>query len=107
MSLVRCLSCSRHVRPLEAACPFCGATERTPLRPRTSVPRLGRAAILAFGTTVAAGACTGSTPEPAPAPSEARTSGGERAPAPPTPPQPSTYDPDDAGDPVPLYGGAY
>ena len=55
MSLRPCVSCTRHVRNTETACPFCGAN--LPLA-STAVPRsvvgLGRAAIMAFGMTAAA-----------------------------------------------------
>ena len=53
--LIPCPSCGRHVRRTESACPFCAASvsfEHVPTRPMPSV-RLGRAAIFAFGATVA------------------------------------------------------
>lgn len=57
-TLVPCAGCGRHVRTSDAACPFCGqsiesdATSRAP--GRTHGARLGRAAIFAFGATIAA-----------------------------------------------------
>ncbi len=52
--LVACVSCARHVRVSEAACPFCGAVLPDSLRstPRREPPgvRLSRAALFAFGT---------------------------------------------------------
>lgn len=53
--LIPCPSCGRHVRRTESACPFCAASvsfEHVPARPMPSA-RLGRAAIFAFGATVA------------------------------------------------------
>ena len=56
--LAPCVSCARHVRVTEDACPFCGAALAASLResapPRGPAVRLGRAALLAFsalGTT--------------------------------------------------------
>jgi hypothetical protein len=50
-----CPQCSRHVRADEARCPFCDraieALDRAPAAPST---RLGRAALMAFGTAVVA-----------------------------------------------------
>jgi pimeloyl-ACP methyl ester carboxylesterase len=54
-----CPQCSRHVRSDEARCPFCdsdcsvGASDRGPAAPSPST-RLGRAALMAFGTAVVA-----------------------------------------------------
>jgi len=62
MSLAPCPSCSRHVRRIERACPFCSAhlslAEPPPRRP---IERLGRAAIFTFGAAIAttASACAG------------------------------------------------
>lgn len=57
--LVPCPDCDRHVRIIEAVCPFCGETLPASLRNRVAPPlptqRLGRAARFAFGA-VAAGA---------------------------------------------------
>ena len=54
--LVPCPLCERHVRATEAACPFCGATADFAKIPVVGMPkaRLGRAAMFAFGATVAA-----------------------------------------------------
>ncbi len=55
MSLRPCLSCTRHVRNSETACPFCGANLPASSAPvPRSVVGLGRAAIMAFGMTAAA-----------------------------------------------------
>lgn len=62
MSCLRpCPGCERHINAKEPSCPFCAA-EFPALEPgacadlkTTSVGRLGRAAIMAFGVTVAAG----------------------------------------------------
>ena len=53
--LVPCSSCARHVRASEAACPFCGSSLENDLSKVPGVPtsRLGRAALFAFGATVA------------------------------------------------------
>lgn len=61
--LAPCPGCSRHVRALETACPFCGSTLDAQFRAaaarRTSTParRLGRAALFAFGSAVASSGC--------------------------------------------------
>lgn len=54
-SLLPCPSCARHVRRSETGCPFCGARLSLGALPERAMPaqRLGRAALLAFGTTVA------------------------------------------------------
>ncbi len=55
--LAPCPSCRRHLRVAERDCPFCGAPIASgSLVARTSVPRrtLGRAAIFAFGSAIAA-----------------------------------------------------
>ena len=62
--LVPCPGCERHVRYDEAACPFCRTTlalADTP-PPRVPATRLGRAALFAFGASLAAGvvACSSS-----------------------------------------------
>ncbi len=66
-TLIPCGGCGRHVRANESACPFCGATIEAEAAAR-AVPsagaRLGRAALFAFGATIAvtATACGGGTP---------------------------------------------
>jgi hypothetical protein len=63
--LVPCPSCNRHVRKLEASCPFCSAElSLTHLAPPT-LPRarLSRAATFAFGASLAVAACGGDTEE--------------------------------------------
>jgi hypothetical protein len=54
--LVPCTACQRHVRASETACPFC-ATALDPAHaaePTLPTQRLGRAALFAFGATLAA-----------------------------------------------------
>ena len=60
--LFACPSCERHVRCDEVDCPFCGVALGTPPGPRP-LPRghLGRAALLAFGTAIAAASCSEET----------------------------------------------
>jgi hypothetical protein len=67
--LVACLSCARHVRVSEAACPFCGAVLAESLRasapPEPPGVRLARAALFAFGAgtlAIAPGCGSSSTP---------------------------------------------
>ena len=65
--LTPCPGCSRHVAANESQCPFCeaplGARERAT---ETPLPRLGRAAVMAFGaavaTTVTLAACGNAKP---------------------------------------------
>ncbi|MBX7194890.1 MAG: hypothetical protein K1X94_22750 [Sandaracinaceae bacterium] len=57
MSLRPCSSCGRHVRHSESACPFCAtALESIAERGPILLPRAGRAAIMAFGATLATAA---------------------------------------------------
>ena len=50
MSLRPCVSCTRHVRSTESACPFCGThLPEAANAPTRSIAGLGRAAIMAFG----------------------------------------------------------
>ena len=51
--LVVCLGCKRHVRIGDPICPFCGGTARGARPPQRAVAGLGRAALMAFGATVA------------------------------------------------------
>jgi hypothetical protein len=92
MSLRPCLSCGRHVRASESACPFCRASlEPTPTPPSgAAVGRLGRAALFAFGATTVVAA-------------SASVEGCNVAPAYGTPPIDSGMV--DSGGPSPLYGG--
>lgn len=59
--LLPCPGCSRHVRALDAICPFCGdalpASLRTQMKPRLPTKRMGRSAILAFGAALTAAGC--------------------------------------------------
>jgi hypothetical protein len=65
-ALVPCSRCARHVRAREGSCPFCGATIDAALAAKATaaaerrVPRMGRAAVVAFGASVALAACGGS-----------------------------------------------
>lgn len=54
--LVPCPHCQRHVRVAESVCPFCHASVDLSAHPEPRLPqsRLGRAALFAFGATVAA-----------------------------------------------------
>lgn len=57
-TLVPCAGCGRHVRTSDAACPFCGHTIESDASARATArthgARLGRAALFAFGATIAA-----------------------------------------------------
>ncbi|MBW2460023.1 MAG: hypothetical protein JRH11_00155 [Deltaproteobacteria bacterium] len=62
MTLEACRSCSRHMHITESVCPFCAAPVLAGFAERSRrrvlpVGRIGRAAILAWGTTVGAWAC--------------------------------------------------
>lgn len=60
-ALVPCSACARHVRSTASSCPFCGGELlAVPARARVT-PRLGRAALVAFGATAMLGACGGSS----------------------------------------------
>jgi hypothetical protein len=62
--LLPCPACQRHVRVRETSCPFCGAGLALSDSPPPVLPRarLGRAALFAFGATIAgAAACGGET----------------------------------------------
>jgi hypothetical protein len=56
--LLPCSACSRHVRADEATCRFCGAPIDARFLPPDTTRRLGRAAVFAFGATVAVAACS-------------------------------------------------
>jgi hypothetical protein len=68
--LVPCPSCERHLRASETTCPFCGSAVDLSGLPPPALPnrRLSRAALVAFGATIAAGvaatSCGGDTDEP-------------------------------------------
>lgn len=56
--LALCRSCSRHVRPNEVACPFCGAPPPFAAgRAPTGASRLTRVAAFSLGATLAAAGC--------------------------------------------------
>jgi len=63
-----CVHCARHVRSDESECPFCqGALAIETEPPPMPRGRIGRAAIMAFGTAVATAAvvaCGDSNPKP-------------------------------------------
>lgn len=70
-TLVPCSSCGRHVRASEEACPFCGAhvsCDASNTAVPTSKARLGRAALFAFGATIAATTASACALYGAPAP---------------------------------------
>lgn len=83
--LAPCASCHRHVRSGES-CPFCGSGPvlAAPAPAAPPIGRLGRAAILAFGATLGAGAlasgCVAAYGTPAP-PVDAGADSGAVAPA--------------------------
>jgi hypothetical protein len=132
MRLRPCAQCGRHVRDAERRCPFCAAALE-PAAPAVGpiVPRgIGRAALLAFGALATAPGCTDPSPvgglDAASEPTDAWV-GGDAASGPPdaahrdAPIPPSdtggggnlyggppadAANGDDAGGPVPLYGGA-
>jgi hypothetical protein len=59
MSQLRpCDVCGRHVRVVEARCPFCDAALALASSPRPHVPRLRRAALFAFGAATTAATTT-------------------------------------------------
>jgi len=63
VSLIPCESCNRHIALTESACPFCGRTVGPDAAAKVRAwpaARLGRAAIVAFGTTVAGASCSDS-----------------------------------------------
>jgi hypothetical protein len=132
--LVPCRACSRHIRNLEAACPFCGtAAEPSAAAPRElPARRLSRAALALASMTAIAGcgketttaAAYGGPPPVAldaePPVTQAPAYGAppmieDAAPPPPTPPADAgTVKPADAGTrpspnithpPAPAYGG--
>ncbi len=58
-ALVPCYECSRHVRPDETHCPFCGeSVPFVPIRPARRWRHLGRAALLGFAAATMS-ACGG------------------------------------------------
>lgn len=88
VALIPCSCCKRHVRRDEDACPFCAARVPADVHPAPEAPRLGRAAVFLFATTVVGGlttqACKGSpTPQKATEPAAIVASyGGPPGPAP-------------------------
>lgn len=65
-TLAPCVACGRHVRASEVRCPFCAEAlplERAPSVSDAATPsvRMSRAAIIAFGLTMAASACASNT----------------------------------------------
>ncbi|MFK7989794.1 MAG: hypothetical protein AB8I08_27495 [Sandaracinaceae bacterium] len=111
MNMVPCPGCTRHVRSADTHCPFCGDALPLALRQqrRAVAPRMGRAAMFAFGAAMAVSTASGcddtSTPE-VDSGSEVDAGGGV-APAYGAPAEDAgTPDPDGGGGPAPLYGGA-
>lgn len=129
-ALVPCPGCHRHVASREATCPFCEGVLESAGSIRLVPPRLGRAATFAFGATlagvagcseahVAPDAGTG-TDAPAGPDAPGGTDVGEATDAGVPTDSGSAIDagldaggvappygipPDDAGEPMPLYGG--
>jgi hypothetical protein len=58
-TLVPCSACARHVRHPASSCPFCGSRIEVGARQARVVPRMGRAAMVAFGATALLAACGG------------------------------------------------
>lgn len=115
MRLVSCSGCERHVRADDEACPFCGAAVEAPPEPtgRRPVGRLGRAAMFAFGASLALAGCADDRDPPAPAygtpPMDAGPTDDAGGPAPAYGAVPADAGPmsDDAGGgPAPAYGAA-
>jgi hypothetical protein len=83
-NLTPCPGCARHIQVDEARCPFCRAALAAPAAPIAARPwpgaRLGRAALLAYGSVaVAASGCDsddGDGPSPGTPDSGARSDGG-------------------------------
>ena len=116
--LVLCLGCTRHVRVDDPCCPFCGGTARGPTVAPRRVAGLGRAALMALGTSVVAcgpGETTTVEVVPPSAPIEAASDPVEVVepvepvevvePVEPTEPPPQPRVRDRIGAPVPAYGG--
>ena len=64
MLLIPCRQCARHLRPLEARCPFCGCEHPTPstsastaAAPPRARARLSRVALFSLGTSLAVSGC--------------------------------------------------
>lgn len=106
MSLSPCPSCARHVRSASNECPFCRAALVPVVRSAPNLPRLGRAAILAFGATVASTACCPPAAEPTTRAADGTSGGDHTDPADGsgTAGGPTTPPPDDGGGVVALYG---
>jgi len=96
-SLIPCGSCGRHVRALEAACPFCGSAREAREVAAVEAPQrfTGRAQILGFRATVGAVAVATALGTTACGGAAVPLYG---APAP-------DAGPEDSGGPGPLYGG--
>ncbi len=116
-ALVPCDGCGRHVRSTEPSCPFCrSALTPTDVAPIRVDARLSRAALFAFGATVAVVGCGDDDgpvgtlyggPPPTDASSDANDGGPVAAYG--GPPQDSGQDSsmfdEDTGAPQPEYGG--
>jgi hypothetical protein len=74
-----CTSCNRHVLSTDVACPFCAAALDIDARAPAALPRLGRAALIAFAASAVA--CGG---ESRPVPTEPTTTSTASASAAPT-----------------------
>jgi hypothetical protein len=110
--LVPCPACARHVRAVEAQCPFCSHALPRDLAAHAvpgTTQRLSRAAAVLFGTSLALAGCGGAvTPAEDLAPADAVADDGGPAPLyglpPPSDAAPQDAAPRDDGGPVAAYG---
>ncbi len=56
-TLCPCPGCQRHVRAVEAGCPFCGSPLSLEVAAPARLPRVSRAVLLAAGAALALGGC--------------------------------------------------
>lgn len=101
--MVPCSDCSRHVRPDETHCPFCGeAVAFVPIRAPRAWRNLGRAALLGFAAA-SLGACGGGDDAGTDDTVDDGSTGGEDTGGDDTGGD-DTGDIDDGGGAVPAYG---
>jgi len=102
--LAPCAECRRHVRNIEAACPFCGAQREAAVVEAAPVIRLSRA--VTFAAVIAIAGCQ-SEPQANPIVRDPVAAKPSAAPTPAPAPTPSTSSSglvDDPGSPVAEYG---
>jgi hypothetical protein len=100
--LAQCTGCRRHVRTIEARCPFCGAERETAVVEPAPVLRLSRA--VTFVAALAIGGCQ-SEPQANPIVRDPVAAKPSAAPTPAPAPSPSSSGlVDDPGSPVAEYG---